>query len=242
MSIATGIRQVLRRFGLDLVRYDIHTSAMARRARLLQTSAIDVVLDVGASSGEYGRQLRVSGFSGRIVSFEPLVAAFSRLQQSARRYPPWEAHAIALGDSDGEGIIHVAENSVSSSLLPVMPRHERAAADSTVIADQPVRIRALDGIFDSMCRADARVFMKLDVQGFEQKVLDGAKRSLPRISLLEIELSLVPLYEGAPVFDELYAWLAARDYFCVSLESVFADPQTGQCLQVNGIFQRRPAP
>src|SRR4051812_12414371 len=76
----------------------------------LQARAVDVVLDVGANSGQYAIGLRQSGFQGRIVSFEPLAAPFAALTGNAEKDPLWDCHKYALGDTEGTVSVNVAGN------------------------------------------------------------------------------------------------------------------------------------
>src|SRR5215472_6069643 len=87
---------------------------LQRRAILMQRRSIDVVLDVGANKGQFGKQLRGLGYRGRIISFEPLSDAFSALSQTASGDPMWTCHNFALGDLASSATINVSANSHSS--------------------------------------------------------------------------------------------------------------------------------
>ena len=80
--------------------------------------------------------------------------------------------------------------------------------------------------------------MKIDTQGYESKVLKGAENSLPRISTVQMEMSLVPLYDGERLFHEMCALMSDKGYTLVAIENGFSDPASGQLLQVDGIFHR----
>jgi hypothetical protein len=82
--------------------------------------------------------------------------------------------------------------------------------------------------------------MKIDTQGYESRVLQGAQGSLARIDTVQMELSLVPLYEGELLFQEMWELLRAKGYTLVAIESGFSAPASGQLLQVDGIFHRFP--
>ena len=83
-----------------------------------------------------------------------------------------------------------------------------------------------------------RVYMKIDTQGFESKVLKGAGNSLMRIDTVQMEMSLVPLYEGEMLFNEMCMFMTEKGYSLIAIESGFSDQNTGQVLQVDGIFHR----
>lgn len=80
-------------------------NALARRFALMEHLGIDLVLDVGANTGQYASSLRKAGYRAQIVSFEPLHRAYSRLARSAECDRRWRAVRLALGARDREAII-----------------------------------------------------------------------------------------------------------------------------------------
>jgi hypothetical protein len=120
----------------------------------------------------------------------------------------------------------------------MLERHREAAPGTGYVADETIDVRTLDEEFAGVSRGARHVYLKLDVQGYEGAVLDGARRALPSIDTIQLELSLVPLYEGGPLMDEMWARLRGMGYQMVSIEPGFADDRTGLLLQVDGIFHR----
>jgi FkbM family methyltransferase len=233
-----SLQKLLRRAGLDVRRYDPQQDAPLRRQLLLDHYGVQLVLDVGANAGQYARQLRRSGYRHRIVSFEPQSRAFALLQQRAARDPLWDALHLAASDADGTAQINLAGNSLSSSLLDMLPTHSESAPESTYVGSEMVTTRRLDGLLPELAPAGTSTYLKIDTQGSELKVLRGAGDALQRIDTLELELSLLPLYQGAPLFHEMLAWLAERGYELVGLEPAFSDPRSGRLLQADGFFHR----
>jgi hypothetical protein len=110
--IKKTIKKLSRSLGVDLKRYNVQTSEAAKMQRLLAYNNIDLVFDVGANIGQYAKLLRELGYSGRIVSFEPLSSAYSRLKAVSEKDPLWEiAPQAAIGNQEGEIIINIAGNS-----------------------------------------------------------------------------------------------------------------------------------
>lgn len=236
--VISAARNLLRGRGWDLVRWTGLQHPLGQRMRMLRYHGVTVVLDVGANGGQYGRELRLARYRGRIVSFEPLAAPFAGLAEAARSDPKWDAVRLALGDSDGEATINVSVNSVSSSLLPVLPASTTAAAGSAFAGVESIAVRRLDGVFDQYVLAGDVTFLKLDVQGYELHALTGAAGVIERITGIQAEMSLVPLYEGAPLFTDIVAWAEEHGFSLMGLEPGFAEPSTGRLLQVDGIFFR----
>jgi len=214
-------------------------SPAKRRARLLAWKGIDLVVDVGANQGQYAMRLRHAGFDGRIVSFEPGSDAFSRLSEHAALDPAWTCHRLALADRDGTAVLNVAEDTEGSSLLDVEPREVRNSPGSRFIGSEPVRMAQLDSIWSEACPRPQPFYLKLDTQGTELSILRGASRSLLTAGFVEAELSLVKLYDGGALFDEVIAFLDDRGFALISLEGIDEEPETGHMLQVDAIFKRR---
>jgi FkbM family methyltransferase len=206
---------------------------------MVRHNGVNVALDAGANAGQYGEWLRAAGFTGRIVSFEPLGAAYAELRKKAERDGNWSAHCVALGAACGEAWINVAGNSYSSSLLPMREAHRRAAPDSAYVGRERVRLATLDSLVT--LGAEDRALLKLDTQGYEDMVLEGARQALERVRLVVCELSLVELYAGQKEFGEMLALFRASGFRPAQFEREFADPATGYSLQVNGVFCREEA-
>jgi FkbM family methyltransferase len=229
------LREVLRRVGFDLVRYPSRRLPELQRFRLLRELGIDLVVDVGANRGQYAASLRDGGYRGRIISFEPGVAAFQRLEEAAREDPDWEIHRLALTDSEGEATLNIAANEgMSSSLLEMCPAHEEAAPHAVFEATETVTTRRLDDLE----LGGERVFLKMDVQGAELMVLAGATRFLDRVCAIEAEVSLTELYAGQPLLDDFATYARVRGFVLTHLEEEFNDPRTSEILAMNGIFTR----
>jgi FkbM family methyltransferase len=225
-------RDVVRRLGIDIVRYPASWSG-PQLVQLLRTHGIDTVLDVGANTGDYGTMLRHSGYRGRITSFEPLSAPAAELRRRARSDGLWSVLPYALGDRSGTDTIHVAANmGASSSLLPMLDRHIQAAPHAGFVGTETVQLRRLDEVWHEIVEPGARVFLKVDVQGYEAHVLRGAGAYAKECTGLQIEASFVPLYEGSLLLPDVLA-LAQGELGLTLMAALpgFIDPGTGQMLQ-----------
>ncbi len=129
---------------------------------------------------------------------EPQRAAFERLAAAATRDASWECRPAAVGARDGRVVLHVAGNSSSSSRSPMTEQHLASAPESRYVDKEEVDIVRLDSVAPHLMSATDIVFLKADVQGAELDVLQGAAQVLKQTAVVEVELSLVPLYAGAP--------------------------------------------
>lgn len=209
------------------------------RVKLLKHFNINTILDVGANTGQYAYYTRKLGYEKHIISFEPISSAFSILEKFAKNDKRWQVENIALGDFDGQIEINISLNSQSSSILDMMPEHIKSAPDSVYEGKEKVNIYKLDNIINNYSVELEKTFLKIDVQGFEEKVLEGAKKALKSIRGLQLELSMIELYKGEILITEMLNVVYDLGFTIYSLEPGFYNKNSGQLLQVDCIFYRK---
>ena len=233
------VKKFLRRAGFELHRFSVEQSETGRFIRMLKYHNVNLIFDVGANTGQFGLLLRDFGFDDEIVSFEPLSDARTRLLKNSKNDPFWKvAPQAAIGEQNGEIEIQIAGNSQSSSVLNMLDAHINAAPDSRYVGKEKVALRKLDSIASSYMSANSRVFLKIDTQGYEEYVLNGAKKLMNQVIGLQLELSLLPLYEGQCLFDEMIKKLEKEGFEIWGISTVFSDPNTAKLLQVDVTFYR----
>jgi FkbM family methyltransferase len=233
------IRRTVNRWGVDVHRFRKEATPAGRLTRMLAQHRVDVVLDVGANVGQFARALRAAGYPGDIVSFEPLTSAHEQLCKASSRDARWKiAPRVALGDHEGEIEMNIAGNSVSSSPLPMLSLHAQAAPESEIVGSERTPVARLDTAASAFLQTATVPFLKIDTQGYEDRVLDGAADLLGRLAGLQLEMSFVPLYEGQSLFDPLLARVNKLGFSIWAIWPGFCDPQSGRMLQVDVVFFR----
>jgi FkbM family methyltransferase len=206
----------------------------------LGRSQTGLVLDVGANTGQFALELFKAGFKGRVISFEPLSAAYAALKKAAQNNSKWEvAPRCALGATVSNAVINIAGNSFSSSLRPMLERHLAAAPESAYVGTEIVPVETLAGVLArSFPDGVPRFALKIDTQGFEDQVLDGLGAYIEQCAAVLLEMPLGPLYGGAVDLPTLFARLVKCDLHCVGLSPGHKNPRTGDAIEVDGLFVR----
>ena len=204
----------------------------------LETRNVDLLVDVGANEGQFGREIRSLGYRGRIVSFEPLPGAFGVLQRHAAKDPLWEVINAGVGATPGELPINVAKNSVFSSFRALTALANDFDRNSQTVEQVTVPVQTLDEVANAWT-ANA-IFIKCDTQGFEQEVLAGAKELLARCVGLQLELPVDHLYKSVWTFKEAIAALDALGFVPSQFRTVNARRgDKASAIEFDGIFRRK---
>ena len=238
MKLINLIRRILNPIGLDLKIYP--NSDLRRRKKIIEFYNITKILDVGANNGQYAIEiLEDLNFKGHIISFEPVKSTFNNLNKKSNKYFNWSSFNFGLGNEEETLIINLSQNTFSPSLLEILPDHVFSAPDSKVIGSEEVVIKKLDNIYHDLVDENDIVLLKIDVQGFEKNVLDGATQSLSKIKCIQIEMSIEELYKNEMLFLEMLNYLNEHGFQLCSLENGFFNTRNGKLLQVDGIFYKR---
>ena len=172
-----------------------------------------VVVDVGARWGA-GERWRRFGPRVRVVGFDPDAEECERLAAAEPDDGMVTYVAAALGARVGTATLHTTVEPACSSLYPpieelVVRRPELHVIRPAGTTD--VRLETLDRWL-ATTDLDGIDVVKLDTQGSELGVLEGAERALESVRLLEIEVEFNELYAGQPLFGDVDRFLRDRGF------------------------------
>jgi FkbM family methyltransferase len=205
LPIKRANRAVGRRLGVAIGHYPTRESLDAELNRIIRHFMVDTIVDVGAHLGGFAMQRRLLGYEGRIISFEPFGASFAKLALSAEQDPTWDVHEIALGSSDQTAEFHIFTDDQMNSLRVLSDHASRFDKRVKEVASVETRIRRLDTIWPSLRADPATTLLKIDTQGHDLEVIEGAGDLLTDIQCVLTEVPVQPLYSGAPLFEEVMA-------------------------------------
>ncbi|MEZ0395284.1 MAG: FkbM family methyltransferase [Anaerolineales bacterium] len=206
--------------------------------RWLQAMGIRTVIDVGAYIGSFAYAMRLILPQAQIYSFEPLETNYRTLMDNLAPLDRFRAFQTALGEKTGAIDFYQDDFSASSSALEMADLHRRAFPQTGRQVKVTVPLARLDDYLDQI-DLQPPVLLKLDVQGYEAAVLRGAAKTLAQADYLLCELSFAELYAGQPLFDDLYALLAASGFRFAGSFDILLSPLDGSILQADGLFIRR---
>jgi FkbM family methyltransferase len=223
-KIIAKTRSFLRKKGYDIVRHK-------ELPEWLALHGIDIVLDIGANDGRYAAEIREAGWAGKIVSFEPQPAVFERLTQRMVSDPGWSGQQIGLGGENTTLKLNAYEMDVLSSFL-------QKRDDDQEVRQIDVPVKRPEDILDDVLEGCKRPFVKMDTQGFEMEILRGFGSRVKDIVGWQIELSVIPIYEGQPTMDEVISIMRTNGFSLWRILPGLRDPTTLQAFEFDGIFFR----
>jgi FkbM family methyltransferase len=175
------------------------------------------IVDVGAQSlgaGSHPYDPLHGACELEIIGFDPLV---ERLRERAAREDPTGLRLVPFAVGDGRAhTLYVNNDDATSSIFPLNETHNvcfNHLSELRTVRTEQIPTRCLDDVVP-----DGVVdFLKLDVQGAELLVLQGADRTLSRTAVVHCEVEFSPIYLGQPLFSDVEQHLRARDFILIDL-------------------------
>jgi len=239
MNLKLQIQYLLNYFGLDIKSYNLKNSFNFRLKHFLDYKEIDCVIDIGANDGQFGKNLRKIGYKKQIISFEPIVTAYRGLEDTSKKDKKWKVFNFALGENTEEAEINISQNSLSSSILDMKKEHLNSAPESKYVKREKISVKKLDSFKEEICKNFKNIYIKIDTQGYEEKVLIGGKDLVTQAKGLQLEMSVYPMYENQLLFNEFFTKIEKLNFELWDIERTFSNPKSGKILQIDAIFFKK---
>jgi FkbM family methyltransferase len=237
------VRRLARRAGLDIRRYPprhLSENTLAWQIqRIIQRSDVYAVVDVGAHHGEFATMMRSQiGWRGPILSFEPSSASFRELTTNMSADAAWSGHRVALGAAAGAGILNVFESTNLNSL------HRQSDLGAEQLDMDVNELEAIEIVrLDDIDLPSGPILLKIDTQGHDLEVLQGAAAALERTTAIVVEVRNRSIYHGAPLLTQMIDELSAREFELASLHPLLMDADGLRVIEFDAVFlARRKAP
>lgn len=195
------------------------------------------VLDIGADRGAFAQMARTMFPTADIHSFEPLPKSYATLVNTMKGDAQFFAHHVALGDRETEVEFNQNEFSPSSSILPLAKAHLDSFAEAREVTRVTVNQTTLDKWSLSKTLRHP-LMIKIDVQGYEARVIAGGREMFSKADVVISEVSFVTLFEGQVLFDSLVRTFSDLGLKCVGITNILYDRVNGRPLQGDLICDR----
>lgn len=217
---------------------DLVGSAMNAKLDWLKMFDIRTFIDIGANVGEYIHFAATVFPNARIYAFEPLKDCFACIHSMESTIPKLQAFNLAMGKEEGRTTIYRSSYAPSSSLLKMGELHKKAFPYTGATSKEEIEISSLDLFFrDDNLEND--IFIKIDTQGYEDRVIDGGMNILKKTRVLQIETSFEQLYVGQVLFHDVYVRLHEIGFMFCGVRNQVYDPRDGRILQAHAYFIRQ---
>lgn len=200
---------------------------------------VDCVFDVGANRGQYATMLRKdAAFTGTILSFEPNPDIFAELSRHAAADRRWHVFNMALSDFDGTASFNIMAADQFSSLKKPAAGQDAIFADrNKVTRTVDMACRRLESLLPELQATHGFTcpFLKMDTQGHDLAVCEGAASALGVMTGVQTELGVRPIYEGGTGYRAMIDWLAEHGF----VPSAFFANNKGHfplLVEMDGIF------
>jgi FkbM family methyltransferase len=179
-----------------------------------------VVIDLGAYIGEWTRSFKRIFPSARVLMVEPQPGHIDRLRAVTAAFNGVEVAPVLLGAQERGNVPFHMYESASSVLIE--------SARPNVVSTISVPMTTLDKFTANtvFARPD---FLKLDVQGYELEVLRGGELALASAEAVLMEVNLLGILDGAPLFHEATQFMSERGFQVYDICTFFRRPTTARC-------------
>lgn len=218
-----------------LFRYGVAPST--EHIAALRPLDVDLFIDVGANRGQFSLAAMKLRPKAKVICFEPLASAHGVLRQVFAKSSNVVVHKTAIGDVEADQQINVSHKDDSSSLLNISPLQSEIFPGTEHKGQETVVVRRLSGYLTE-ADVSCNVLLKIDVQGYELRVLAGASNILDRVKYVYVECSFVELYQDQAIASDVIDFLADNGFVLLGAYNLSVD-RNKVAVQMDFLFEKR---
>ncbi len=208
----------------------------------LQSLPIKTIIDIGANEGQFSQKLWHYFPKASFYAFEPLLLPYQKLSHWAKKSPQqiWTFN-LALGETEkviemnhhlyfhpSSSILPTTE--LCESAFPMVKKQEKVTIHQSTLDQQILQL-------DHDLKSD--ILIKLDVQGYEDRVIRGGQATFKQARACIVEISLDRLYDHQAQFRDIFYLLDSLNYtYAGNLDQVLG--RDGHVRYLNAVFLRNP--
>lgn len=230
------IHKILKLLGYTIAKISKENKYHAEQKwKFLKDIGIKTIIDIGANEGQFIAEILTIFPDSEIYSFEPLEDCYKKLNSTFKNSKKVHTYNLALGEQDGEIVFSRSSASPSSSILRMNNLHKKLFPHTAGSSQQFVKIMRLDDVLKESVLQNI-ILMKIDVQGTEDKVIQGALNIIEKTSIIITEVSYAALYEKQPLFKDIFTLLIKQKFIYIGVLEQFKNPLTDAPLFADAIF------
>lgn len=236
MNVRESIRKFVNKFGYEIVKLEDHI-AHADRGNWLGKLDIRTIIDIGSNQGQFINQLSRILPGRKIYAFEPIKSCYDKLLVNTKQLNV-TAYNTALGDTSGNTEMNISANFVSSSILNMEEVHSSTFPKSGYVNKETIQLSRLDDVMKQH-KLERNILVKIDVQGYEEKVLAGGGDTVGQATAVIVETAIKPMYENQWRFDNVYRYFTERGFVFLGFTEQVMMKTTGIPLYADSIFVKK---
>ena len=236
------INTFLSLFNLRLNKITLSNDFYYYIVRTLIYFKIDLVLDVGANTGQFSEKIIKFGYKKKIISFEPMSEAYRELSLKSKKIKNWQIYdRVGFGKKKSIKTLNISKNSVSSSILEISKNKLNQEPNAKFIKKEKINLISLNDLLKKKIYKKKRIFLKIDTQGYEKQIIIGASKVLNRIHCIMLEVSITPLYKGEVNYLNIIEFMKKKGFYVWAIERGFSNKKIGKVNQIDVIFINKNA-
>jgi FkbM family methyltransferase len=235
------VKKLFKKFGYNIVNLNsTERNAFKDQFKIIGGNPV-TIFDVGACTGEVTFKYNYLFTNSIIYSFEPFIPSFEILQKNTSKLPNIKCFNVALSNMSGQVDFHVNKSYATCSILATHPDSSKNWNEEALCTTQKIKIKSITlDDFVAQNQIEKIDILKLDTQGTEYQIIEGASKSIEhkKISLIYLEIITMPTYQQQKEFDEILLLLRSKGFVLYNLYN-FSYTNLGELRQVDAIFVRK---
>ncbi len=233
------MKKLLRKFVSKFSKYSHIYENAFDLVKTINFYEINLVIDIGASTGEYAKMLRRFGYDKYIFSVEPVSKSFKILNENCSSDKKWSSKQYIISKQNKNKIkINVSKDFDNSSILNSTELHLKNHKGAEFFYSEEIDSKSLDQLLNDDVNIQKNMMLKIDTQGTESDILESGNASLDKFKLIQIELSIQKLYSNQKLWTEVIQFMKERRFDVWSIIPGYKDKNKSQLYQIDAIFYK----
>lgn len=233
------MKKILRNFVRQFSKYSLIYENAFDLIKTINSHKIDLIIDIGASTGKYAEMLRRFGYSNYIFSIEPVTESFKRLNINSSSDKKWIAKQFIISNEKKNKIkINVSKDFDNSSIYNVTDLHVKNYNGAKFLYTEEIESKTLENLIKYDIEKKNNMMLKIDTQGSEGDILKSGSELLDQFKLIQVELSIQKLYTNQNMWIDIIEYLREKNFDVWNIIPGYKQRDKGQLYQFDAIFYK----